>query len=233
MSDSECSESSQATDDSTTSRIIGFGRKRHSVFPTVRPSDDIAPSKIVGFGRKHHHHHRHSICIAPSSSIVPNRKQENRRSLPVLPRDGPFFLADPKRKFEYRGSLDLGSTKPPAIETSSDKRPSRTARRVSDNVLGASRQPPKLLLLPQQVQAQQVQAASCAPPGCVKRCLASVVSSLPVEFIVSHFAAVRRLRLKRLSLGRPADGKKTNRGKDATKGLLRRLRKLYRRLRGL
>ncbi|KAF7340046.1 hypothetical protein MVEN_01922600 [Mycena venus] len=218
---SECSsELSHSTDDSIASRTIGFGRKRHSILPTVRPSDDLSQTKIVGFGWKQRHH-RHSVSGDPPSFIVSNRKQENRRSLPnpIIPRDGPF-LTDPKRKLEHRLSLSLGSMRLPVLEETSGVWPAR-----AHGVPGASRQPPKPLLL-----LQQVQARADSSPGPVKLSLASVVSSRTIKFIISHFAAVRRLRLKRLNLGHP-NGSETD--IRERKSLLRHLRKFYRRLRGL
>ncbi|KAJ7823575.1 hypothetical protein B0H14DRAFT_1309401 [Mycena olivaceomarginata] len=213
---SECSESSHATDDTTTSRIVGFGRKRHSIISTLQPSDDLAQSRIVGFGRKQRPH-RHSVSGAPPALFPPNRKQENRRSLPnaVIPRDG-SFVADPEH---YRLSLGLASTRLPVLgESSRDRRVvciPGPARKVS----GSRRQPPRQLLLPQQVQVRAPPA-----PGRATLAIASVVSSLPVKFIISRFAAARRMRLKRLNLGRNVDERKS---------LLKRLQKLYRLFRGL
>ncbi|KAJ6574656.1 hypothetical protein B0H19DRAFT_607110 [Mycena capillaripes] len=185
VSDSDCSESLQSTDDTTTCKTVGFGRKRHSVFPTVRPTDDIAPSKIVGFGRKQHHY-RHSVSGAPASSAALDRKKEHRRSLPapVITRDGPS-LADSNYKLDYRVSMDVGSaTLPVFLGGSSDKRPG-AARRVSNNSSGTTRQPPKPLLLPQQVQAHNSPIPPA--PGRVGQSLTSVVSR-PIEFIVGRSA---------------------------------------------
>ncbi|KAJ7275493.1 hypothetical protein B0H12DRAFT_263834 [Mycena haematopus] len=213
---SECSESSHATDDSTASRTIGFGRKRHSVISTVHPND-FAQSKMVGFGWKQH---RHSVSGAPPPLFTPDRKQDNRRSLPVVPRVGPF-LVDPG---DFRASINLVSTRLSVLDESRVERPPLappTARRMSR----ANRQPPKPLLLPQKVQTRAPPSPS---PSRVKVCLILIASFRPVKFLVSRFAAARLLRLKRLNLTRQA-------GDEARdmKSFLRRLRKLYRRLRGL
>ncbi|KAJ6519378.1 hypothetical protein C8R45DRAFT_1204563 [Mycena sanguinolenta] len=212
---SECSESSHTTDDTTASRTIGFGRKRHSVISTVR-RDDLAQSKIVGFGWTQRPH-RHSVSGAPTPSFAPDRKQDNRRSLPVIPRVGPF-LVDPS---EHKAPIaQRRMTLPVLNETRAEPPilPPPTSRKVSR----AGRQPLKPLLLPQQVQTR-----APLPPGRVKLCLISV-ASFPLKFLISRFAAARRMRLKRLNLGHPA-GDETR----EMKNLLRRLRKLYRRLRGL
>ncbi|KAJ7032697.1 hypothetical protein C8F04DRAFT_1396366 [Mycena alexandri] len=169
---SACSESSCSSDD-TASKVVGFCKP----FPTpASPWNDLAQSKLVGFGRKHR-----SIAVPPSASIISHRKHENRRSLPVqvIQRDGPS-LSDPKRRLERRFSLDHSSVL-------NNKRPTSlvaAARRVSVDILGiSSRQPPKPLLLPKQVQARE------SFPGHVKRCLAghlpSAASSRHVRFVVS------------------------------------------------
>ncbi|KAJ7770891.1 hypothetical protein DFH07DRAFT_938062 [Mycena maculata] len=187
---SEVFRSSQSSDDTTKSTTVaGFGRKRHSVLPTVPgSSEDVNKSTIVGFGRRRHHH-RHSIAVAPSYLIAQaDRKLMNRRSLPNP------VLADPQRK---RVSLDLSGMQPPVF-TASTARVLGAARRVSQDILGASRQPPKPLLLAQQVQARE------SIPGRVRRRLVSqirsVASSRPVQLLVSHFLS--EPRLKPLKMGR-------------------------------
>ncbi|KAJ7480195.1 hypothetical protein B0H11DRAFT_1273284 [Mycena galericulata] len=195
---SPVSESSQSSDDTANSTIVGFGRKRHSVLPTVPvSSQDLTASTIVGFGRKRHHH-RHSIAVAPSSLITAtDRKHENRRSLPVILRDVPVF-PDPKRK---RASLDLSGIRPPQALSASTVRVLGAARKVSGNILGPSRQPPKPLLLAQHVQARE------SLSGRVKRRLVgqitSVASSRPVQRFVCHFSS--EPRLKPLKMGRHFD----------------------------
>ncbi|KAJ6501604.1 hypothetical protein C8R47DRAFT_233562 [Mycena vitilis] len=197
---SECtSESSQATEDTAPKSTIGFGRRRHSVLPTVRPAD-IAQSRVIGFGRKQHH--RHSASVGPASSVAPSRKEQNRRSLPDISRADSLL--------EMAAGLSALSL----IESA--------GRRVSDHA-GGSRQPPRPLLLPQHVQERNT-----PPPNRVNRCLASVVSSRPVEFITSRLAAVRRLRFKRRNVAR-VDAEKVS----GRKSLFKRLKKLYLRFRGL
>ncbi|KAJ7785835.1 hypothetical protein B0H16DRAFT_6800 [Mycena metata] len=212
------SESSCSSDD-TASKIVGFDRKRHSILPTApTPWNDLAQSKLVGFGRKQHaHHHRHSIAVPPSASLLSHRKHENRRSLPVpvLRRDGPS-LSDPKRRPERRFSLDRSS------DNNWPTNLVRVARRVSVDVLGtSSRQPPKPLLLPQQVQARE------SFPGRMQRCLAghfpSATSSRPVRLV---FGGIASLCFKSFKLGRQRTIMKRN-GGVVRRGLYR-LRKLLR-----
>ncbi|KAF8213584.1 hypothetical protein K438DRAFT_1100546 [Mycena galopus ATCC 62051] len=217
------SDLAQSMADDTTSRTVGFGRKRHSVLSTVRPFDELAQSKIVGFGWKQRPH-RHSVSGTPSPLLVPDRKQ-NRRSLPVIPRDGPF-LVNPGLLPVHRLSLSLGSTKFPILEESSAVRPiTGPLRKVSH----AGRQPPKPLLLPQ-LLPQQVQARAPLSMSRVNLCVAVVACSRPVRFLLTRFAAARRLRLKRLSLVRPTDDESKV---QEMRSFLKRLRTVYRRLRGL
>ncbi|KAJ7693595.1 hypothetical protein B0H17DRAFT_489495 [Mycena rosella] len=198
---SDGSESPQSSDDGTaSSSIVGFGRKRHSILPTLSPFPDGSErSTIVGFGRKPNPN-RLSIAAAPSSSASSQRKQENRRSLPnpIIPRDP----VDPKPRRRF--SLDL-SRKQIGVPA----RPASVfgiARRVSDTILGnTNRQPPKPLILPQLVEARS------SLPARVKRCLvvqvASVASSPRVKSLVSRFSVVHRLRLKPLNVGRQSKEK--------------------------
>ncbi|KAJ6604193.1 hypothetical protein DFH09DRAFT_1354005 [Mycena vulgaris] len=220
---SDCSQSSQSSDDTARSTIVGFGRKRHSVLPTVPPG--VPVSTVVGFGRKQHKN-RHSIAAAPSASTNPDRKREDRRSLPI---PGDINI--------QRASLHLGSTHTPVIAIGTDVRPARvlqTARKVSDTILGnTTRQPPKPFLLPQLVEARG------SLPSRVKRCLVAIASAPRVKSLVRRFSALCEMRLKPLNIGRQvpdSDEKEEDTDTDTCtwRGLLASLTALlHRRLRDI
>ncbi|KAJ6604374.1 hypothetical protein DFH09DRAFT_1442856 [Mycena vulgaris] len=184
---------------SPVSTIVGFGRKRHSVLPTV-PPEDIQISTTAGFGRKQYRI-RHSILATTSASINPDRKRENRWSLP-----NPIIPKDPVDRPRDRRSLDLRSTHTPVLAACSGARRAsvhalETARKVSDTLLGnTSRHRPKPLLLPRLVRARDSLPAR-VKQGLVAQAVA-VASSPRVKFLFRRFSALRAMRLKPLKIGR-------------------------------
>ncbi|KAJ7456546.1 hypothetical protein FB451DRAFT_1372847 [Mycena latifolia] len=142
----DCSQSSQSDDDTPSSTIVGFGRKRHSVLPTLPPfPDSNERSTIVGFGRKPHPNRQsiaaapHALAAAAPSSVTAERKRENRRSLPnpIIPRE-PIDA-----KHLRRVSLDLGIKHTPNLVAGTNTRRASilgTARKVSDTIPGEHQQ---------------------------------------------------------------------------------------------
>ncbi|KAJ7124780.1 hypothetical protein C8R43DRAFT_34303 [Mycena crocata] len=223
--ESHCSETS---DDTVASTIVGFGRKRHSVLPTVpRSSEDTTTrSTVVGFGRKFHHH-RHSIAVVPTLAVTIDRKHQNRRSLPnpvIVPTNFPVL---PARKMERRGSMPVGCL-PPLPPMVRAKRPASVlgaVRKVSDSIL-ANHQPPKPLLLPAQVEARELPAVR------YKRRLVDRLTS--VARLLNRLAGMRLKPLKTGRTGLKGAIKEAIGQKQTTLSLLLRLKDvLFARLRAM
>ncbi|KAK7064614.1 hypothetical protein R3P38DRAFT_2825548 [Favolaschia claudopus] len=218
---SETSESSCATDDTTASKTIGFGRMQRSVIAPLRPSDDLAQSKIVGFGWRQHST-RHSICGAPLSLVAPDHKLDKRLSLPT-----PMLPHQATRNTHRRGlSLDLGRARLSILVESSAEQP-MTRPNLPRKISVSTRQPPRPLLLPQQVQQAQTQA-SLPLTSPLRLYLASVSASRPVKFLLARLMAMGFMRAKQSGL--PTSGDETG---VQRKSILKRLRKLYRKLIGM
>ncbi|KAJ6626895.1 hypothetical protein B0H10DRAFT_1997073 [Mycena sp. CBHHK59/15] len=215
-------------------------------------SDSSRRPPIVGFGCKHHHHSHSLHDATPYSSTKRAASQHNlklgyRRSLPisVIPRDYRMSTG-PKRKLEYRVSLDQDSMTPPVFEPQpSRKRHSQIFDTVSDNIWGSARQPPKplrALFLPGRasrfVRGQLEIIASSRSAKLAVSHYTVFVTYKPGRYLVSRFPSLAmeppRLRpLKPIKLLAGVDGLRTPR-EDGLQCILQLLEDwLYRWLRNI